>query len=257
MTTTQQPNPTHRRAVALATLVLSLAACSAKERTDLVLVDVDLTEVPSATSLSMSLLAATTQAPLKQQTVATPALANGVAKIGLGQTAGMTGDIVVQVVALGQGGAILGQGMSVPVTVVPGKNAGPMAVKVKKTDGVPEPVDSGTPDSLGYDLGAPIDGGAPGVDSGTTTGGDVQPGLGDAAPDGLPGSDGRTDAATDAPTDTPTFTDLLPDAPPVPDGAADSAEVRADVPADVTTTPDASNILGTLASCKKYVHYPD
>src|SRR5512140_2021325 len=134
--TSKQQSFRHRSWTLPILLVLSVAACSAKDRSDLVLVDVDLNEVPSATSLNMAVLAASTQAELKRQIVATPALQNGIAKIGLTQPAGLAGDIVVSVVA-SDGSGILGAGTSASVTVVPGQNAGPVTVTVKKTAVVP------------------------------------------------------------------------------------------------------------------------
>ena len=251
---TKQPNSA-RHSWALCTLiVLSMAACSAKERSDLVLVDVDMADVPTAKTLNLAVLTDAEIPPktLSAQTVTTPELVGGIAKIALAQTANMAGAIVfVQVTAL-ENGVAVGQGTSQSVTVTSGKNAGPLAVKVKKGGLVPDAgtPDADIPDALPNDLGTRAD---------STTG----------TPDLGPATDGKPDAGADATTladtageaDVPVSSDALgsPDLPPttdVPVDAAADTEARPDAPLP-DTAPEAGSIMTTLPTCKKYVHFPN
>jgi WD40 repeat protein len=243
-----------RHSWALCTLiVLSMAACSAKERSDLVLVDVDMTEVPTAKTLNLAVLTdATPPTTLKAQTVDTPALTDGIAKIALSQTANMAGtSIFVQVTALENNG-VVGTGTSLPVTVESGKNAGPVVVIVKRNALVADAgaPDADTPDAFANDLGPRAD---------TTTG---TPDLGSAT-DGKPdaGADATTLADTAGAADVPVSSDTLgsTDVAPtadVPVDAAVDSEARPDAPLP-DTAPEAGSILTTLPTCKRYVHFPN
>lgn len=245
-------------------LLLSVAACSSKERNDLILIDVDLTEVPTTQSMEMAVLSASNSALLLQQTVPTPTLAGGIAKIGLTQPAGLTGSISVYVTAKDASGVVLGEGASeAAVLVTSGQNVGPISVKVRSSSGDlpdggppgPETPDGSTPDSLGSETGTPSDGQSPSPDAGPDGGRDGQPLL--------PEAGGGADAA-DAPPDALSPADVLPptDAVPTdtvlpPRDAPEDADVGSgDGPVDAAPQ-EAGTILSTMNACTKYVHYPD
>jgi WD40 repeat protein len=248
-----------------------LAACSAKERSDLLLVNVDLTAVPTTKSMKFSVTSSETQAVLKEQTLATPNLSAGIAKLALTQTDSMNGSVLVTVTAL-DGNVELGQGTGDPVSVTRGKNAGPVTVTVKAkalaSDGGvgdagadtvgADAQDLGVPDLAGLELGTQADG----VSTNKDTYPETDPGV---KPDGQLGPDVQTDdtAQTDAPGSADAA-DALNDGPateiPQRDLAIETTIVLADAATDAIpdAAPDAGGtILTTLNDCKLYVHYPN
>ena len=254
-------------------------ACSSTERSDLLLVNVDLNDVPTTTSMKFSVTDAAGTTSLKDQTVPTPTLTAGIAKIALTQTDSMTGSVQVQVTALDSSNTVLGLGTGGPVTIVPGKNAGPVEVVVKKSG---PGSDGGVSDASAPDLGAPDLAGQesgtqsdatptnpetdPGVKSDTQPSPDTQD-SGTATPDSATPDSATPDSATPdsatpdtkPPVDVPD-TATTSETGPQPDTATDQATTPADGAPD--TTPDtnrdaAGTILTALNSCKRYIHYPN
>jgi WD40 repeat protein len=242
----------------------------------------DLNDVHSTKSMKF-LVTDEAGASLKEQTVPTPTLTAGIAKIALTQTDNMTGSVVVQVTALDGSNTVLGLGTSA-VTIVRGKNAGPVVVVVKKSG---PGSDGGVSDASAPDLGAPD---LAGLESGTQpdatpTNPETDPGVKSdtqPSPDTQDSSTATPDSATpdSATPDSATPDSATPDSatpdtkPPVdvrdtatttetgpqPDTATDQANNPADGAPD--TTPDtnrdaAGTILTALNSCKRYIHYPN
>jgi WD40 repeat protein len=223
----------------------------------MILIDVDLSEVPTTKSMVFAVKDSATQTVLVTQTVATPTLSNNVAKVALAQPAGLTGSVLAQVTALADSG-VVGQGTSDAAPVTAGKNVGPLVVKVKRMVAGP---DAGEPDGGVADV----------VEREAAVQPDLQPVKLDtgSVPSGLDAADlGKNDAQTepldghdvspvaDAPADAPSG----PDGTPQPDAAVDSLRPDAaiDVGSDTVSGPDSpTNILETINSCKKYVHYPN
>jgi WD40 repeat protein len=238
------------------------------------LVNVDLTAVPTTKSMKFSVAASGTQTVLKEQTLATPNLSAGIAKLALTQTDSMNGSVLVTVTAL-DGNVELGQGTGDPVPVTRGKNAGPVMVTVKAkalgSDGGvadagadtvgPDVQDLGVPDLAGVELGTQADGLSTNKDTYPETDPGVKPDA-QSGPDAQTGDTVQTDSP--APADVADAVNSLSDGPATEISQRDLAIETTIVPSDAATdaipdtVPDAGGtILTTLNACKLYVHYPN